>query len=140
MNLERSLAVTAVMGARGGWEGTSSAVISTASARSRSGSTRATGPPSGSLCRGPGPPDGLEGLDRRGWREPDDCGSEPDRFSVALIPFTLAVTTLGTLAVGGKVNLETDILAKYVQRLVESQNWSPSETGLQFAIAIPHVA
>ncbi len=52
-------------------------------------------------------------------------GSEPDRFSVALIPFTLAVTTLGTLAVGGKVNLETDILAKYVQRLVESQDWSP---------------
>jgi riboflavin synthase len=50
-------------------------------------------------------------------------GSEPDRFSVALIPFTLAVTTLGTLTVGGKVNLETDILAKYVQRLVESENW-----------------
>jgi riboflavin synthase len=51
-------------------------------------------------------------------------GSEPDRFSVALIPFTLAVTTLGALAVGGKVNLETDILAKYVQRLAESQGWS----------------
>jgi len=42
---------------------------------------------------------------------------------VALIPFTLAVTTLGTLSVGGKVNLETDILAKYVQRLVESESW-----------------
>ncbi len=50
-------------------------------------------------------------------------GSESDRFSVALIPFTLAATTLGTLAVGGKVNLETDILAKYVQRLVESKEW-----------------
>jgi riboflavin synthase len=49
--------------------------------------------------------------------------SEPDRFSVALIPFTLAVTTLGPLQVGGKVNLETDILAKYVQRLVEADNW-----------------
>ena len=45
--------------------------------------------------------------------------SLPDRFSVALIPYTLAVTTLGSLAVGGKVNLETDILAKYVERLVE---------------------
>ena len=54
-------------------------------------------------------------------------GSEPDRFSVALIPFTLAVTTLGELAVGGKVNLETDILAKYVQRLVEiRKDWKPS--------------
>jgi riboflavin synthase len=50
-------------------------------------------------------------------------GSEPDRFSVALIPFTLSVTTLGKLGVGGKVNLETDILAKYVERLADSQNW-----------------
>jgi riboflavin synthase len=52
-----------------------------------------------------------------------DC--EPDRFSVALIPYTLAVTTLGALRVGGTVNLETDILAKYVQRLVEAQTWGP---------------
>jgi len=50
--------------------------------------------------------------------------SEPDRFSVALIPYTLAVTTLGPLQAGGKVNLETDILAKYVERLVEAKEWS----------------
>ena len=49
--------------------------------------------------------------------------SEPDRFSVALIPYTLAVTTLGPLKVGDRINLETDILAKYVERLVESQGW-----------------
>ncbi len=49
--------------------------------------------------------------------------SEPDRFSVALIPYTLAVTTLGRLQVGDKVNLETDILAKYVQRLAEAEGW-----------------
>jgi riboflavin synthase len=49
--------------------------------------------------------------------------SEPDRFSIALIPFTLSVTTLGFLQPGGKVNLETDILAKYVQRLVEAKEW-----------------
>lgn len=49
--------------------------------------------------------------------------SEADRFSVALIPYTLDVTTLGALQVGGKVNLETDILAKYVQRLYESHKW-----------------
>ena len=49
--------------------------------------------------------------------------SQPDRFSVALIPYTLAVTTLGPLPVGGKVNLETDILAKYVERLVEAKEW-----------------
>ncbi len=39
-----------------------------------------------------------------------------DRFSVALIPHTLAVTTLGQLKVGDRVNLETDLLAKYVAR------------------------
>jgi riboflavin synthase len=49
--------------------------------------------------------------------------SEPDRFSVALIPFTLAVTTLGRLKPGDKVNLETDMLAKYVQRLAEARDW-----------------
>jgi len=51
--------------------------------------------------------------------------SDPERFSVALIPYTLAVTTLGLLKPGDKVNLETDILAKYVQRLFESENWKP---------------
>jgi riboflavin synthase len=56
--------------------------------------------------------------------------SESDRFSVALIPYTLAVTTLGALQVGGKVNLETDLLAKYVQRLAEAQQWgNPQEGG-----------
>jgi riboflavin synthase len=49
--------------------------------------------------------------------------SREDRFSVALIPYTLAVTSLGPLEAGGKVNLETDILAKYVQRLFEAHNW-----------------
>jgi riboflavin synthase len=39
-----------------------------------------------------------------------------DRFSVALIPHTLAQTTLGFKSVGAAVNLETDLLAKYVQK------------------------
>jgi riboflavin synthase len=38
------------------------------------------------------------------------------RFSVALIPHTLGVTTLGARKVGDKVNIETDVLAKYVER------------------------
>ncbi len=41
-------------------------------------------------------------------------------FSVALIPHTLQETSLGSLQVGDSVNLETDILAKYVQRANES--------------------
>ena len=42
----------------------------------------------------------------------------PDGFSVMLIPHTLAVTTLGTLKPGDPVNIETDMLAKHVQRLL----------------------
>ena len=41
---------------------------------------------------------------------------EAERFSVALIPHTLAETTLGKRQVGDRVNIETDVLAKYVQR------------------------
>ncbi|HZQ64314.1 MAG TPA: riboflavin synthase [Gaiellaceae bacterium] len=43
----------------------------------------------------------------------DDSG-----FAVALVPHTLAVTTLGSLAPGDPVNLEADVLAKYVEKLV----------------------
>ena len=39
-------------------------------------------------------------------------------FSVALIPHTLGVTTLASLAVGSVVNIEVDVVAKYVQRLM----------------------
>ena len=45
----------------------------------------------------------------------DDAG-----FAVALIPYTLAETTLGSLAPGDAVNLEVDVLAKYVERLFPS--------------------
>ena len=41
-----------------------------------------------------------------------------DRFTVAVIPHTAAVTTLGRLRIGDAVNLEFDILAKYVERLL----------------------
>ncbi len=44
-------------------------------------------------------------------------GVGDDGFEVALIPYTLAETTLGTLAIGDPVNLEVDVLAKYVERL-----------------------
>ena len=41
-----------------------------------------------------------------------------DWFSISLIPTTLALTTLGVRKVGETVNLEVDILAKYVERLM----------------------
>jgi riboflavin synthase len=46
---------------------------------------------------------------------------EADRFSVALIPHTLSVTTLGELKAGDEVNLENDILGKYVDHLLRGR-------------------
>ncbi|WP_435008715.1 riboflavin synthase [Tundrisphaera lichenicola] len=43
---------------------------------------------------------------------------DPDRFSIMLIPHTLAVTTLGTLKPGDLVNIEADMLAKHVAKLM----------------------
>lgn len=42
-------------------------------------------------------------------------------FEIALIPHTLAATTLGSLSPSSPVNLEVDILAKYVERLMEAR-------------------
>jgi riboflavin synthase len=41
-----------------------------------------------------------------------------DSFSIMLIPHTLAVTTLGLLKPGDRVNIETDMLAKHVRKLL----------------------
>jgi len=43
---------------------------------------------------------------------------EESRFSVAIIPHTLEKTTLASLSAGEPVNIETDIIGKYVARLV----------------------
>lgn len=45
-------------------------------------------------------------------------GVEPDGFSVMLIPHTLAMTTLGGVQVGGRVNIETDMIARHVAKLM----------------------
>ncbi|HYA09359.1 MAG TPA: riboflavin synthase [Gaiellaceae bacterium] len=46
-------------------------------------------------------------------------------FAVALIPHTLAETTLGALVPGDEVNLEADVLAKYVERLLTPSTMHP---------------
>ena len=45
-----------------------------------------------------------------------------NRFSVSIIPHTLAVTTLGSLKQGDQVNLEVDIIGKYVEKLLSEQS------------------
>lgn len=46
---------------------------------------------------------------------------QPDRFEVALIPHTLEATTLSLLQPGDRVNLEVDVIAKYVQRMLAAR-------------------
>ena len=48
-------------------------------------------------------------------------GDDSARFSVAIIPHTLEVTTLGVRKVGDAVNVETDILGKYAERFLSGQ-------------------
>jgi riboflavin synthase len=83
---------------------------------------------------------GDEGFSRRVWIEPPpellryvvQKGSiavagvsltvaevTDDRFAIALIPETLERTTLGTAAPGDRVNIEVDVLAKHVEKLLE---------------------
>jgi riboflavin synthase len=49
------------------------------------------------------------------------AGLRPGAFSVALIPFTLERTTLDGLRPGDPVNLEADVIAKYVERLLHTR-------------------
>jgi riboflavin synthase len=67
------------------------------------------------------PPDPTRSSGGANSAPPDPPGGPgPDRpwFSVALVPHTLAVTTLGRRQPGDAVQLEVDVLAKYVERLL----------------------
>jgi riboflavin synthase len=55
----------------------------------------------------------------------NDAGQ--DWFEVSLIPTTLTETTLSQVPVGGEVNLEVDVLAKYVERLMITNSFPPRE-------------
>ncbi len=50
------------------------------------------------------------------------CDSEPDTFRVAIIPYTFEHTNFCQIKVGTKVNLEFDIVGKYLARMVELRN------------------
>ncbi len=51
---------------------------------------------------------------------------DEETFTVALVPHTRAVTTLGRMAPGARVNLEADLLGKYVEKLVGGAALVPS--------------
>jgi riboflavin synthase len=80
----------------------------------------------GRLIRIAAPPDGLRYVVEKGSITVDGVSltvtsAEADSFEVALIPHTLSLTTLGFRRPGDRVNLEFDVLAKYVERLLERQ-------------------
>jgi riboflavin synthase len=54
------------------------------------------------------------------------AGVSDDAFTVALIPTTLTHTTLGSLRPGDTVNIEVDVVAKYVERLTAGYSGAPS--------------
>jgi len=51
----------------------------------------------------------------------------PRDFEIMIIPHTLAATTLGSLAPGRRVNLEMDMIGKYVQRMLQVQDERPPQ-------------
>ena len=53
----------------------------------------------------------------------------PDRFEVALIPHTLEMTTLALRVPGDRVNLEMDVIGKYVHRILAARGLVPSLRG-----------
>jgi riboflavin synthase len=65
----------------------------------------------------------IEGVSLTVWGLAEKAGIDSLEsglhFKVALIPHTLSVTTLGDLSIGSKVNIETDIVARYVARWLE---------------------
>lgn len=52
-----------------------------------------------------------------------------DSFAVSLIPTTLKQTTLGHKGIGDPVNIEVDVIAKYVEKLLNKQSSTPWEAG-----------
>jgi hypothetical protein len=60
----------------------------------------------------------AEGFDLHQWREFDRQRGRGALFDVNIIPHTHRATTLGELAVGDRVNVEIDVIARYLDRLI----------------------
>lgn len=61
------------------------------------------------------------------------AGLKGNAFTVAVIPFTLKTTNIGALQIGSAVNLEVDILGKYVERFLQLGLASDRPSGLSAA-------
>jgi riboflavin synthase len=61
-----------------------------------------------------------------------------DTFSVAVIPHTLAVTTLRDRVVGSRVNIETDIIGKYVEKFLRGKEGDDGKDSLDLQFLAKH--
>lgn len=61
---------------------------------------------------------------------------ESDRFSVSIIPHTAAVTILGQKRAGDIVNMETDIIGKYVEKLLRPRAEQPRSGGISLEFLV----
>lgn len=65
------------------------------------------------------------------------AGVNRDRFTVSVIPHTLESTNLGGKKAGDPVNVEVDIIAKYVEKLVQSAGSSGTGADAEAAVELP---
>jgi riboflavin synthase len=84
---------------------------------------------------------GLQRLYHCQWRQPhrEQCFdlAEGCEFSINLIPHTVENTALGTLQAGSPVNLEIDLIARYVERMLNNDA-SANSAAAAFKAASPH--
>ncbi|BAU48659.1 riboflavin synthase subunit alpha [Sulfurifustis variabilis] len=59
---------------------------------------------------------------------------DENRFTVNIVPHTLGATTLGDLGEGAAVNLEVDLLARYLERLLHRSEADPSGPGISLGL------
>lgn len=63
---------------------------------------------------------------------------EKNRFSVSIIPHTMQVTTLARLRKGSKVNLEVDIIGKYIEKLMTAKDGGAPSSNINFGFLAEH--
>lgn len=66
----------------------------------------------------------------------NSCGA--GKFSVSIIPHTLKTTTLGALKAGSKVNIEVDLIGKYVEKLLSPKEKDSSSDGMSAGFLAQH--
>lgn len=68
----------------------------------------------------------------------NDC--DKSGFSVSIIPHTAAITTIGEKKAGDRVNIETDLIGKYIERFIQKKPADPKKSGKDSSIDMDFLA